>query len=279
MAVRLSQGLRRRFSARTRPWDSALLERLRAQAVPEGRVAPWRWTRPAVRETRLHSRPPRAAHFSHGRRARDRSRRTRSARSTARVAQVVTAEVRDQAEPRHATARMPRRVSMLMRKGPAGGRARYIRQPDVRYVDRGGAVSPTRHVHRLTRPIRILAEKALDVVLYLRPRDTGPPARWWTDVERHAAGAPGIVRELLRGSRLRVIPRRPSKRWRGRGRLRRGSMGRRPCTRTTRTREARLRHVRGSCRRRASMPHVRPHARDARPRGTARHAGTACPRR
>jgi hypothetical protein len=46
----------------------------------------------------------------------------------------------------------------------------------------------------------------LDVVLYLRRRDTGSAARWWTDVERHAAGAPGIVRELLRGSSVACDP-------------------------------------------------------------------------
>jgi hypothetical protein len=35
-------------------------------------------------------------------------------------------------------------------------------------------------------------------MLYLRRRDTGPAAVWWADVARHATGAPGIVRELLR---------------------------------------------------------------------------------
>jgi len=36
-------------------------------------------------------------------------------------------------------------------------------------------------------------------VLYLRRNDVGPAAAWWAEVERHANGAPGIVRELMRG--------------------------------------------------------------------------------
>jgi integrase len=40
----------------------------------------------------------------------------------------------------------------------------------------------------------------LALVLYLRRRDTGPAAAWWAEVERYASAAPGIVRELLRGS-------------------------------------------------------------------------------
>jgi hypothetical protein len=43
-------------------------------------------------------------------------------------------------------------------------------------------------------------------LLYLRRRDTGPAAQWWREVERHASGAPGIVRELLRGESVACDP-------------------------------------------------------------------------
>jgi hypothetical protein len=43
-------------------------------------------------------------------------------------------------------------------------------------------------------------------MLYLRRRDEGPAGAWWADVERYAAGAPGIVRELLRGSSVACDP-------------------------------------------------------------------------
>jgi hypothetical protein len=35
---------------------------------------------------------------------------------------------------------------------------------------------------------------------YLRRRDTPDTTPWWAEVERYSASAPGIVRELLRGS-------------------------------------------------------------------------------
>ena len=44
------------------------------------------------------------------------------------------------------------------------------------------------------------------VVLYLRRRDTSETAPWWADVERYVAGAPGIVRELLRGASVACDP-------------------------------------------------------------------------
>jgi hypothetical protein len=44
------------------------------------------------------------------------------------------------------------------------------------------------------------------VVPYLRRRHTGSTAAWWTDVERHASAAPGIVRELLRGDSIICDP-------------------------------------------------------------------------
>jgi hypothetical protein len=43
-------------------------------------------------------------------------------------------------------------------------------------------------------------------VLYLRRCDTGPAAAWWTEVERYASAAPGIIRELLRGSSVACDP-------------------------------------------------------------------------
>jgi hypothetical protein len=43
-------------------------------------------------------------------------------------------------------------------------------------------------------------------MLYLRRRDTGLAAGWWFEVERYATGAPGIVRELLRGSSVACDP-------------------------------------------------------------------------
>jgi hypothetical protein len=46
----------------------------------------------------------------------------------------------------------------------------------------------------------------LDGVLYLRRRDTPETAPWWDEVERYADGAPGIVRELLRGSSVACDP-------------------------------------------------------------------------
>lgn len=46
----------------------------------------------------------------------------------------------------------------------------------------------------------------LGVVLYLRRNDDGPAARWWSDVERYAHGAPGIVRELMRGTSVACDP-------------------------------------------------------------------------
>ena len=46
----------------------------------------------------------------------------------------------------------------------------------------------------------------LTCVLYLRRRDTGPAAAWRAAVERYAHEAPGIVRELLRGSSVACDP-------------------------------------------------------------------------
>jgi hypothetical protein len=43
-------------------------------------------------------------------------------------------------------------------------------------------------------------------MIYLRRRDTGRAGAWWTEVERYAHGAPGIVRELLRDSSVACDP-------------------------------------------------------------------------
>jgi hypothetical protein len=43
-------------------------------------------------------------------------------------------------------------------------------------------------------------------VLYLRRREAPETARWWAEVERYASAAPGIVRELLRGSSVVCDP-------------------------------------------------------------------------
>jgi hypothetical protein len=46
----------------------------------------------------------------------------------------------------------------------------------------------------------------LAVVLDLRRRDNGPAGAWWAEVRRYSSGAPGIVRELLRGSSVACDP-------------------------------------------------------------------------
>jgi hypothetical protein len=46
----------------------------------------------------------------------------------------------------------------------------------------------------------------LALVLYLRRCDAGPAAAWWADIERYPHGAPGIVREPMRGSSVACDP-------------------------------------------------------------------------
>jgi hypothetical protein len=46
----------------------------------------------------------------------------------------------------------------------------------------------------------------LRTMLYLRRCDSGTAARWWAEVERYASSAPGIVRELMRGSSVVCDP-------------------------------------------------------------------------
>jgi hypothetical protein len=46
----------------------------------------------------------------------------------------------------------------------------------------------------------------LAAMLFLRRRDTGPARAWWVAVERYPHGAPGIVRELMRGLSVACDP-------------------------------------------------------------------------
>jgi hypothetical protein len=43
-------------------------------------------------------------------------------------------------------------------------------------------------------------------MLFLRRCDSGQAATWWAEVERYASGAPGIVRELMRGRSVACDP-------------------------------------------------------------------------
>jgi hypothetical protein len=48
--------------------------------------------------------------------------------------------------------------------------------------------------------------RILGLVIYLGRRDTRPAATWWAELEGYASAAPGIVRELLRGSSVVCDP-------------------------------------------------------------------------